>query len=68
MSESIFVRIKPNGTSIIDVKGVKGEGCKALTASLEAALGTPSTSVPTGEAYELVQEQTQNQSQNVEQS
>lgn len=63
MSEKIIVTIKPDGLTTVEVQGVKGEGCKALTAALEAALGTPTASVPTGEMYEQIQEQTQNQSQ-----
>ena len=59
--EKIKVTIKPNGDSTVEVSGVKGEGCKALTAALEAALGTPTASAPTGEMYEQIQEQSQNQ-------
>lgn len=63
MSEHIRVTIKPSGDTVIEVSGVKGDGCKALTAGIERALGTPSSSIPTGEAYELVQDQTQTQTQ-----
>ena len=61
MSEKIKVTIKPNGNSVVEVSGVKGSGCKALTAALEAALGTPSSDVPTTDMYENEQQQTENQ-------
>lgn len=64
MSEKIKVTIKPNGDSVVEVSGVKGEGCRALTAALEAALGNTTSDTATSEMYE----QPENQSQNVDQS
>jgi len=63
MSEKITVTIKLNGDSAIEVQGVKGEDCRALTATLEAALGTPTSDTATSELYEQVQDINQNQSQ-----
>jgi len=63
MSEKITVVIKPNGDTTVSVAGVKGEGCRALTAALEAALGTPTSDTATGEMYEQPENQSQNQDQ-----
>ena len=40
MSEEIVIEIGTSGDVRIEVNGVKGEGCKALTKGLEDALGT----------------------------
>lgn len=61
MSEKILVTIRPSGETKIEVSGVKGEGCKSLTASLEKALGEVQTDVSTPEMYEPEQHQTENQ-------
>jgi len=37
--EKVRVRIKNDGTTQVSAEGVKGSGCKALTKSIEDALG-----------------------------
>lgn len=53
MSEEITITIPKDDTKpmVIEVNGVKGEGCKALTAGIEA-LGTVVNEEPTQEMYE----------------
>ena len=63
MSEKITVTIKPTGDTTVEVSGVKGEGCKALTAALEQALGSPTSDIATSEMYELDHAQTETQNQ-----
>lgn len=51
--ERITVEIDPEGNPTVTARGVKGEGCKALTAPLEAALGGDViTDVATADMYE----------------
>lgn len=50
---TITIRIAPDGTPEISVEGIKGGGCKAATAEIEAAYGGEVTSdTPTTEMYE----------------
>jgi len=56
--QSIKVRIKPDGTSVVEVNGVTGPSCKDLTRNLENALGSVTSDEPTREMYEKSQEQT----------
>jgi hypothetical protein len=37
--QEIKITIKPDGSTETEVKGVKGQGCEALTREIEAALG-----------------------------
>ena len=43
MSEKITVTINDDGTTKVEVEGVKGSGCEALTANLVKALGGGTT-------------------------
>lgn len=47
--EEITITITPEGETEVSVAGVKGKGCQALTAALEAALGTVVSDMPTDE-------------------
>jgi hypothetical protein len=47
MQQVIFESV--NGVPKITVKGVKGKGCKSLTAAVEKALGETTSSKPTHE-------------------
>ena len=51
MSETIKVTIDPDGTPTIEVSGVKGAGCKALTKAIEGALGRVTSDTPTGDMH-----------------
>ncbi len=54
--QEIEVAIDPDGNVSISVKGLKGDGCLALTRDFEAALGGEITSRErTAEAYETAQ-------------
>lgn len=50
----IIITVKPDGETVIEVKGAKGPRCKELTKSLEQALGKVTESTPTAEWYEKV--------------
>lgn len=50
--ETVIVDINEEGVPTISVVGVKGSGCKALTASLENRLGIVTTDVPTEEMHQ----------------
>ena len=50
--EEIIITIEKNGTTKVEVKGVKGQGCKALTKDFEQRLGKKVSETPTGEMYE----------------
>jgi hypothetical protein len=47
--EEIVVTISPAGETQVEVKGVKGTGCKALTDALEKSLGGVVSDTPTPE-------------------
>jgi hypothetical protein len=49
--EMVTVTIAPGGKIEVEVNGVKGEGCEALTASI-TALGESATLCRTAEYYE----------------
>ena len=50
--QEIIVTIEPNGSTKLEVKGIKGQGCKALTKEFEEQLGRKVSDVPTTELYE----------------
>jgi len=50
--EEIIITIEKNGATKLEVKGVKGQSCKALTKDFEQRLGKKVSDVPTGEMYE----------------
>lgn len=52
MSEEILITIPKKGKIKIEVKGIKGQGCKALTEELEKALGRTTSDKPTEEMNE----------------
>lgn len=58
--ENITVVIAPDGSLSYTVKGVKGQGCKALTKAIDA-LGTVTESSKTSEYCELPNVQQQKQ-------
>lgn len=47
--QEVIMDFNEEGDAVIAVKGVKGHGCKALTADLEAALGETVKDEPTRE-------------------
>ncbi len=57
--KTVRVTIK-NGRPTIEVSGVSGESCKAMTQKLESALGVTTSDEPTSEMYH---DNTQNQDQ-----
>lgn len=48
----IIIVVSPEGETEVVVNGVKGDGCKALSAALEADLGVVVSDEPTREMYE----------------
>lgn len=52
MAEEIIIDVAPNGEVKLEVKGVKGRGCKALTKEFEESLGKKVSDVETKEIYE----------------
>ncbi|MEW6545047.1 MAG: DUF2997 domain-containing protein [Nitrospirota bacterium] len=47
----VIVRIAPDGSVSVEVKGVKGQGCQALSKVLEDALGTTTSDRKTADFY-----------------
>jgi hypothetical protein len=52
MKEEVIVEVDEEGVVTYEVSGIKGQGCKALTAELDRALGGGGKSTPTKELYE----------------
>lgn len=52
--ERLVITVKPGGGTQIEVKGVKGNGCKALTKDFEEALGKVTSDKPTAEMRETI--------------
>ena len=50
--EKIIVQIKKDGTTTVEVNGVKGQACKDLTRGMEEALGKVENVQETQEIYE----------------
>lgn len=50
--QEVTTTIQTDGSSKIEVKGVKGRSCTALTADFEKALGKKVSDTPTKEMYE----------------
>ena len=49
--QEITVTVKPDGSTEVSVRGVKGKGCEALTRTLEQALGQTTAKKHTGDFY-----------------
>jgi hypothetical protein len=62
MSTEIIIDVAPDGQVKVEVKGVKGRGCKALTKDYEESLGKKVSSIDTKEAYEQERIQSHNRS------
>ena len=52
LEEKVIFEIDTKGNTKVTVKGVKGRGCKALTADFEKGLGKTISDVDTKEIYE----------------
>lgn len=50
--ETVTVEVDKAGAVTVKVNGVKGGGCKALTADIERALGKVTSDVPTAEMHQ----------------
>jgi hypothetical protein len=51
MTQDIIVTIGPDGQTTVEVAGVCGSGCSALTAALERALGSTTADTKTADYY-----------------
>lgn len=60
---TIKVSIKPDGSTTIEVNGVKGEKCTSLTEGLEKKLGKTVSQQKTDEYYQQEEVERENQSQ-----
>jgi len=49
---TIKVNISKTGKTTVEVNGIKGDSCKGITEKLVNALGIPTGSEPTPEAFE----------------
>lgn len=58
MEEKVIFEIDLKGNTKLTVKGVRGKGCKALTADFENGLGIVTSDKSTNEMYEQEQPQT----------
>lgn len=54
MEEKLKFTIRPDGSTKIEVSGVKGSGCKTLTKDIEKALGKTVSDVETADMRETV--------------
>jgi hypothetical protein len=59
--QTLTITIKRDGKVTIDVSGVTGSGCKALTQALENSLGKVTSDTEKGEFYEPEVSQAENQ-------
>jgi hypothetical protein len=50
--DELIIKISPTGETTIEVQGVKGESCKAVTEGIERALGKVTKDVETDEMRE----------------
>lgn len=50
----ITITINTDGDTELKVNGVKGSGCKQLTAQIEKALGRTTRDTPTAEMHQTV--------------
>jgi hypothetical protein len=62
MAEQVILTVDEEGRLEYEVKGVKGSGCKALTAELDKAMGGKATAKPTKEMYEQPKKEQQHRS------
>jgi hypothetical protein len=51
--QQMIIDISPDGDTKISVRGVKGKGCRALTADIERELGDVKSDEPTKEMKEV---------------
>ena len=59
--QTIKINVTAEGSVTVAVSGVKGTGCKALTADIERALGTVTSDKNTSEYTEQEQHNAANQ-------
>lgn len=50
--EQVIIKIDEEGAISVGAKNIKGAGCAALTREFEAALGSTTSDVKTGEFYQ----------------
>ena len=50
--QEIIVNIAADGTTKVEARGVRGQGCAALTAAIEQALGKVSADVKKAEFFQ----------------
>lgn len=55
--QEIIVTISKNNETKVEVKGIKGKGCLALTKEFEEKLGNKISDVPTSEMHEPERQQ-----------
>lgn len=53
MAEEIIITVPLHGSQTVKVTGVKGKGCRAITAEYEKSLGRRVASEDTREAHEV---------------
>lgn len=54
MAETVVVTVDPEGNVTVGAQGVKGAGCKQLTAAIEGAIGRTTEDVKTAEFFGAV--------------
>ncbi len=54
--QNVHITIGTDGDVKVEVNGVAGSGCEALTKEIEGALGTTTSDTKTGEYYQQGQQ------------